>query len=91
MKRSLMLSHIQSLIIDQLREGQNYNAKEFTVKREHLPNLAGELLDMLEFQGMLPPFGASIKQRDILDKWSVNTGRKEMVRVIEQQWDEENV
>lgn len=52
MKRSEILSHIQSLIIDELREGYNYSAPSFTVTKEQLPNLAEQLLDMLEFQGM---------------------------------------
>lgn len=50
-----MIEHIRSLIIETLRDGYNYNASEFIVKREYLPNLAEDILDMLEFQGMLPP------------------------------------
>jgi hypothetical protein len=52
MKRSQILSHIRSLIIDELREGYHYSVPSFTVTKEQLPNLAEQLLDMLEFQGM---------------------------------------
>ena len=50
--------------------------------------IAMDCMDIIEEEGMLPPFGSAFKQVDIEDKWGQITGRKE-VRVIEPAWEAE--
>ena len=48
------------------------------------------VLRTIEEAGMLPPFGSRMEQQDIVDRWGVNTGRSEIVRVIKPLWEPED-
>ena len=51
---------------------------------------AKDLLDFIEKDlGMTPPFTGKIEQQDILDRWSISTGKTAMVRVLVNEWEPE--
>jgi hypothetical protein len=65
---------------------------------EYAPNMppdfyvatADAIFRMTEEVGMLPPFSGYIEQQDIWDRWGLNTGKKEFIRVIVNKWESED-
>jgi hypothetical protein len=92
MKRSKMLKHISEefeahLLLCNLGTSVDENGKPDG--REHVM-AAKNLLSLLEYLGMRPPFGPKIIERNIIDRWGQDTGKKEVVRVIDTHWEDED-
>ena len=79
MKRSKMLRNLEYLL-------DNYHPIELS---EH-KNMALIILDHLEVCGMIPPADGIMKQVNILDRWSQDTGEKHWMRTIEYDWEPES-
>ena len=81
MKRSEMIQLIKSELLNWDNE---------VVCNDHL-KMAEALLDLMEEKGILPPFGVSVEEQNISDRWGVTDfSRTETVRIIKPKWEPES-
>lgn len=83
MKRSKVIDELYSILRD-------YTVSPTTYHIPDAKELATRLVDKVEELGMLPPFGSRIKETNIVDRWGLDTGKTQYVRVIENLWEEES-
>lgn len=75
----------RSEMVDKL---QQFCREEFGLANFTYPLEGEKLLAFIEEAGMQPPLGSRIVQRNIVDKWAVDTGKTQIIRVVEYEWDE---
>lgn len=87
MKRSEALDHIK----EELEEFITiYNISSDAAKPYKIKSASDKILSMLEGFGMEAPHTGLIKEIDIIDRWSIDTGKKEYTRLIVNEWEPEN-
>jgi hypothetical protein len=80
MKRSEMIAFMNSAYDYAL--GSDY--------KEHRDDPMAYVLQVMEEEGMQPPMTGKMIQDNVTDRWGMDTGRVEIVRVLRYEWSDEN-